>query len=80
MAGVFVGDEGADGCERAVGGVAVGRGDGGRALVASLDHDDLVRVRVQGAQAVAGERLAVEHDDAERNAGQSAHVAPAALV
>src|SRR5439155_16289864 len=51
--------------QRPVPRVPVGRGDvvscGGR----TFDDDDLVGERVQGAQRVAGERLAVQHDHAE---------------
>ena len=80
MVGILLSDEGADGRQRAVCGVPIGCRDGGCALVASLDHDDLVRVRVEGAQAVAGERLAVEHDDTERDARQRAHGASVAFT
>ena len=69
------------GCrERAVGGVAVGVGHLARPLVASLHHDDLERVRVERAEAVAGEGLAVEDDDAERDARTGTHVTDARLV
>ena len=64
---VFLGLEALQRLQRAVDRVTVGRRDRAGVLVAALDDDDLMRERVERAQAVARERLAVQHDDAERH-------------
>ena len=63
--GVLLGLEPLQDVEGAVGRMAVGRRHGARVLVAALDDDDLVGEGIERAQAVARERLTVQHDDPE---------------
>ena len=73
VAGIFLGLEAAQRLQRAVERVAVRGGNACRRRSCALYDDDLVGERIQRAQVVTHERLAVEHDHAKRDARPVAH-------